>query len=77
LPPMAVEVQWGSRGIRRVTCRFGHLEIDSTRGPWDISASWWESPLRRRYFQVSGRQAVAWLYFEPDLGAWFLVGWLD
>jgi len=76
-PPLTVEVQWGRRGIRRVTHRFGHLDVQSTQGPWDISTAWWGVPLRRRYFQVAGPSAVALLYLEPDTRSWFLAGWLD
>lgn len=76
-PPLTVEVQWGRRGIRRVTHRFGHLDVQSTQGPWDLSTDWWGVPLRRRYFQVAGPSAVALLYLEPDTRSWFLAGWLD
>jgi hypothetical protein len=76
-PPLNVEVQWGRRGIRRVTHRFGYLDVQSTQGPWDISTAWWAVPLRRRYFQVAGPSAVALLYLEPDTRSWFLAGWLD
>jgi len=76
-PPLPIDVQLGRQGIRRVAFRFGCLDIQSTQGPWDISSSWWDAPVRRRYFQVAGRGAVAWIYLEPDTRSWFLAGWLD
>jgi protein ImuB len=76
-PHLPIEVRQDRRGIHSLKHRFGRLDVLRTQGPWDISGSWWDAPVRRRYFQVASRDAVAWIYFEPDSRCWFLAGWLD
>ena len=76
-PPQPVQVELGRSGIRRVVHRSGRLEVLGTEGPWDVSTGWWDAPVRRRYFQVTGPREVAWLFVEPETRDWFLAGWLD
>ena len=74
---LPVLVELGRSGIRRVVHRSGRLEVLGTEGPWDVSTGWWDAPVRRRYFQVTGPREVAWLFVEPETRDWFLAGWLD
>ena len=76
-PALPIEVQLERGVIQSLRHRFGSLHVLKTEGPWDISGEWWDRGVRRRYFQVAGQSAVAWIYLESESRSWFLAGWLD
>jgi nucleotidyltransferase/DNA polymerase involved in DNA repair len=76
-PALPLEVQLERGVVQSFRCHFGSFDVLKTEGPWDISGEWWSRGVRRRYFQVTGRAVVAWIYLEPESRCWFLAGWLD
>jgi protein ImuB len=76
-PAEPIEVEQRRGRILGFRHKGGWQPVEGSVGPWDVATSWWERPQRRRYLQVRGRGAQALIYREPDLGRWFLSGWLD
>ena len=77
-PPEPVRVDQRRGRIAGFRLKGRRYPVESSQGPWDVSTGWWSArATRRRYYLCEGGGHQAQLYLEPELGQWFLAGWID